>query len=960
MEQNQKYKGLTASEVSDSRIKYGENIITPKAKESLWKLFFEKFNDPMIRILLIAAVLSFGISILHNEYAETIGIFFAIILATGIAFWFEKDAQKKFEELNKVTNMIPIKVIREGVVIEVAKSEIVVGDVVLFEAGEEIPADGELLESNSLLINESSLTGELSIYKTINPANFESEDTYPSNWVYCSTTVLEGSGVMRVERVGDVTEYGKVAEQSTQKNDELTPLAKQLESLAKLIGIFAFMIAILIFAILLVKDVLFSGHPYSVAQTITLFVSLGALMIAVMKLWMPIVADLLGLVRIKVKFIGRISKLNWTKSIIIALMAFIAVATVCTYVFNINFFDKSSWIGISEASRILQFFMVSVTLIVVSIPEGLPMSVTLSLALSMRRMLKTNNLVRKMHACETMGAATVICTDKTGTLTQNQMKVHKTFFGKATDFNNNSLYSQSVALGVSMNTTAFLDYSDAQKVKSIGNPTEAALLLWCDSVGIDYKSYRGNTPIVDRLAFSTERKYMATIVNFAHKNILLVKGAPEVIMSKCSTEFVGGEVVDFNSQDEIKSNLEQMQGKAMRTLAFGIKTVDASIETIEDVEISDLTYVGFVAIADPIREDVADAIKDCLTASIKVKIVTGDTSVTAKEIARQIGLWQDSDIDENIITGAEFEALSDDEAYKRVAKIKIMCRARPTDKQRLVSMLQKQGEIVAVTGDGTNDAPALNKAHVGLSMGTGTAIAKEASDITLLDDSFASIVSAVIWGRSLYLNIQRFIVFQLTINLTAMAVVLVGSIFGKEAPLTVIQMLWVNLIMDTFAAGALASLPPVRKLLNKAPRCNDAFIITKKMLQNIIFVGCLFVIVLLTYMYFIDNSSTDSESSIYSQTMFFTTFVLLQFWNMFNAKAFDTTSSAFSSMKHSKNFLIVSLLILVGQYLIVTFGGEVFRTVPLNWEDWVKIIVGTSSVLWLGEIIRFVKRLINK
>ena len=958
MKNDNKFSGLNRDQIQASRAKFGENIITPREKESVWKLFFEKFEDPMIRILLVAACLSLVVSVLHNEYAETIGIFFAIFLATGIAFWFEKDAQNKFNELNKVTDQIPVKVIRDGVVIEVAKSEIVVGDIVIFEAGEEIPADGDLLESNVLLIDESSLTGELSIHKTTIPEEFDEESTYPSNWVYKSTKVLEGSGVMRVMTVGDATEYGKVAQQSTEKHGELTPLALQLESLAKLIGVCGFSLAILIFYILLFKELFSEGASYSYTQLVTLFVSLFAMSIAVTKVWMPILMDFLTFAKIKSKLIDKLSQLSWGKNILISVIVWAVTSVIFTMFFGVNFFTSSSWLDFDSLGKILQFFMIAVTLIVVSIPEGLPMSVTLSLALSMRRMLKTNNLVRKMHACETMGATTVICTDKTGTLTQNQMRVHQAFFQCKTNFEDDSIYSSLVSDSLSMNTTAFLDYSDPAKVKTIGNPTEAALLLWCDLVGIEYQHIRKHTNIVDRLVFSTERKYMATIIDSVglKKRIFLMKGAPEVILSKCTTKLDGNDIVNFDSKSDVNLQLAQMQEKAMRTLAFGFKEVADDVTKIDDVDIENLTYVGFVAIADPVREDVGDAIKDCLKASIQVKVVTGDTSVTAKEIARQIGLWSETDTDVNIITGLEFEALTDEEAYERAPLIKIMCRARPTDKQRLVGLLQKRGEIVAVTGDGTNDAPALNKAHVGLSMGTGTAIAKEASDITLLDDSFSSIVSAVIWGRSLYLNIQRFIVFQLIINLTAVVVVLCGAVFGVLT-LTVTQMLWVNLIMDTFAAGALASLPPSRKLLNSPPRSNSAFIITRTMATNIFSRGLVFITVLLAFMYV---SVQEGEMSVKVLTQFFTTFVLLQFWNMFNAKVLYTNASAFSDIKKSMSFMIVSLLILVGQYLIVTFGGEVFRTVPLSWADWGKIFGLTSIILVVGEIERLIARIIEK
>lgn len=875
------YSGLTAQQVEESRRKFGENVLTPPARTPLWKLFLEKFKDPIIRILLVAACLSLIISIIHNEYAETIGIFVAIFLATGVGFWFEMDANRKFELLNQVNDNTLFKVIRNGNIQEVAKCEIVVGDIIVLETGEEIPADGELIEAVSLQVNESTLTGEPVIDKTTNPEHFEPEATYPSNHILRGTTIVNGHCIFEVKKVGDATEFGKVAEKATEISKDKTPLSKQLEGLAKFISIIGFVVAGVTFGGLLVKDI---------------------------------------------------------------------IAGV---------FTADNVFTLEAAGRILQYFMVAVTLIVVSVPEGLPMSVTLSLALSMRKMLKTNNLVRKMHACETMGATTVICTDKTGTLTQNQMQVYQTnFYSLAEQKLKDDEVSTLIKEGISLNSTAFLDYTDENKIKTLGNPTEAALLLWLHSQQVNYIDYREQTEVVEQLTFSTERKYMATLINspVSGKKILYVKGAPEIILAKCQEiRFPEKNIPVAEYSSTIEEQLLAYQNQAMRTLGFAYKIVNSSDNSDIETEIANgLIFLGIAAIADPVRADVPAAVAKCLNAGIKVKIVTGDTPATAREIGRQIGIWQENDTEEQIITGMDFEKLTDAEAAQRVLKLKIMCRARPTDKQRLVELLKQSGAVVAVTGDGTNDAPALNHADVGLSMGTGTSVAKEASDITLLDDSFNSIATAVMWGRSLYQNIQRFILFQLTINLSALLIVLIGSMLGHQLPLTVTQMLWVNMIIDTFAAAALASLPPNPNVMNEKPRKPSDFIITRKMRYHILSIGISFTLLLLGMMYYFTNA--EGDISRYNLSVFFTTFVMLQFWNMFNAKAFLSGSSAFKNMKESVGFLIVMLIIPIGQFLIVELGGDVFRTVPLSLRDWGIIIGSTSLVLWIGELARLFKK----
>ena len=869
-QEKQTLNGLSDQEVIESRNKNGINLLTPPKRPSMWKLYWEKFQDPVIRILLVAAVFSLAISIFENEYAETIGIFFAIFLATGIGFYFEYDANKKFDLLNAVGEEIPVTVIRNGKIREIPRKEIVVGDIVILNTGEEVPADGKLLEAVSLQVNESTLTGELMVAKSTDEAHFDKEATYPSDEVMRGTTITDGHGIMRVDRVGDATEIGKVARQATEQSQEQTPLNIQLSRLASLIGKAGFTIAILTFVIFTSKD----------------------------------------------------------------LYEYLSVTAVN---------DWHQWLDIARI--VLKYFMMAVTLIVVAVPEGLPMSVSLSLALNMRRMLKTNNLVRKMHACETMGAITVICTDKTGTLTQNLMQVY--------DAKLDESRADVIAEGIAANSTAFLEEKDG-KPSGVGNPTEIALLLWLNGKGKDYMSLREAAKVVNQLTFSTERKYMATLVEspVIGKRVLYVKGAPEIVMGKCN---LSAEQIEANNRQ-----LLEYQNKAMRTLGLAYRVVSDEAETDCATLVAEggLTFLGIFAISDPIRPDVPAAVERCQSAGINIKIVTGDTPGTATEIARQIGLWKPEDTERNRITGVEFAALTDEEALDRVLDLKVMSRARPMDKQRLVQLLQQKGAVVAVTGDGTNDAPALNHAQVGLSMGTGTSVAKEASDITLLDDSFNSIATAVMWGRSLYKNIQRFIVFQLTINVVALLSVLLGAFFGSELPLTVTQMLWVNLIMDTFAAMALASIAPSADVMNEKPRRRSDFIITPTMRKHILGVGLAFLVLLMGALAYFNN--LPGGMNVHHLTMFFTLFVMFQFWNLFNASVFGTNHSVFKDANHAKGMLSVAAIILVGQIIIVTFGGKVFRTEPLSVAEWLYIVGGTSIVLWMGEASRAVKRLISK
>lgn len=883
MPQQHRYEGLSESQVIASRSKYGSNILTPPAKESLWSRFLAKFEDPLIVILLVAGVLSVIISCYEywgldqgpTVFFEPVGIFMAIILATGLAFIFELKAEKEFEILNKVNDDDPVQVIRDGNVIEVPKKDVVVGDIVLLNTGDEVPADGKLLEATTLSIDESTLTGEPSCNKTTDPALFDPEATFPSDHAMRGTKIMEGHGIMEVFAVGDMTENGKVFKAAQIDSSVKTPLDEQFDRLGRMISIFSYIIATAI-------------------------------------------------------IIGRITM----------------------------YFLHQDFDWISFITFFLQSLMIAVTLVVVSVPEGLPMAVTLSLAYSMRRMLRTNNLVRKLHACETMGATTVICTDKTGTLTQNQMQVYQTkFFGNPP--------TEVIEEGIAVNSTAQLDLS-SDKPKVLGNPTEGALLLWLKSRGTDYVKLKVNAPIIEELPFSTERKYMATVVQSASGDrILYVKGAPEIVFGMCrDTAGV--------TKQEIDAQLLEYQNMAMRTLAFAYQRLVDGDLTIDNGKVvaGRLTFLGIAAISDPVRADVPDAMSEVLNAGIKVKIVTGDTPGTAKEIGRQIGLWNDkTDSDKNIATGVEIGEMSDQELRQRVEDLKIIARARPMDKKRLVEALQYRGEVVAVTGDGTNDAPALKAAQVGLSMGDGTSVAKEASDITIIDNSFTSIGRAVMWGRSLYRNIQRFILFQLTVNIVACIVVLFGSFLGMQSPLTVTQMLWVNLIMDTFAAMALSSLPPTHAVMKEKPRSRSAFIINKSMWEFIIGTGLLFAGVLFALLYYFEHTDINSFTEIgkvpfvsdaasltpYEVSFFFTSFVFLNFWNMFNARAFATGRSALH-FKGCNGFLFIAAVILFGQILIVSIGGPFFSVVPLSITDWVAIIASTSVVLWIGEIYRLFQK----
>ena len=868
--------GLTDEQVKQSREQHGKNVLTPPQRTSLWKLYLDKYRDPIIQILLVAAFVSLILAFIEKNFMETIGIFVAVFLATTVGFYFERDAAKKFNLLTALSEEQPVKVRRNGKVMEIPRHDVVVGDVVLVEVGDEVPADGELIVCNDLQINESALTGEPVAEKSLEGGG---DGAYPRNVILRSTMVMNGRGEFVVTAVGDATEIGKVAKKSTEQTSVETPLHMQLDKLAKMISKVGSVVSVAAFFIFLIHDIL----------------------------------------------------------------------------------TNPAWGGkdyFYMAEIVLKYFMMAVTLIVMAVPEGLPMAITLSLALNMRRMLKSNNLVRKLHACETMGAVTVICTDKTGTLTQNKMQVS----ALELKLGDEALLDTAIAL----NSTAELNDG-----KPIGNPTESALLLWLDAQGKDYEELRKQVNVLKQLPFSTERKMMATLAEVDGETYLFVKGAPEIVMKKC--------IIEDRMQRQSVEELDEWQHKAMRTLAFAYKKIEASImrtsrtstaEVVALLDANDLQLQAIAAIADPIRPDVPAAVQECRHAGIEVKVVTGDTAATALEIGKQIGVFEDepenigadgslTSLDQQMITGEQWEALSDEEAYERAKDIRVMSRARPTDKQRLVAMLQKRGEVVAVTGDGTNDAPALHYAHVGLSLGSGTSVAKEASDMTLLDDSFKSIANAVMWGRSLYRNLQRFLFFQLVVNVAALLLVLGGSVIGTEMPLTVTQILWVNLIMDTFAALALASLPPSHEVMKDKPRKASDFIINKSIGFGILFCGIVFFLVMFALLVYCERRGKGGVD-VHELTMFFTTFVMIQFWNLFNAKALMSHHTAFRHFLKDKGMILVLVLVLVGQWIIVTFGGEMFRTTPLSLHEWLLIIGSTSVVLWVGELWRAFKRMIAK
>ncbi len=961
-------RGLTSEEVLKSREKYGINVLTPPEREPWWKLLLEKFDDPIIRILIIAAIIAIGVGIMEGEYAEGIGIIVAILLATLLAFVNEFKANKEFDILNKVNDEVPYKVIRDNGYRTVPKKDIVVGDLVLIEVGEEVPADGQVSDAVSLQVDESRLTGESIAAQKIakNAVNVKDvvETTYAPDRVLRGTIVADGHGLIEIAAVGDATEIGRAARAAAEVTEAETPLNMQLEKLSKMIGVFGFGIAALIFAALVARGIITSDLNLALYQWYFAGLLTTCILIALIRVWLPIVYDAFEIIGKNVappQWLEKEGFGQWLKVIVLGGIVFLAGIGI-GFFSNILPHSPSEWLPAYAGMEFIGFFMIAVTIIVVAVPEGLAMSVTLSLAYSMRKMTAANNLVRKMHACETIGAATVICSDKTGTLTLNEMRIYETQFPA---LKNNILTSDGneteklIVEAIAANTTANLSRITGQPVCPLGNPTECALLLWLEEKGIDYIIHRLAFNVVYQWTFSTDRKFMATLgtSSATDKRMLHVKGAPEIILSRCTSILTNDGVKPIAGEmASIEDTLKSYQTRGMRTLGFAYHQAPKKHDGV-DIEhiVSEMTWLGFVAIADPIRPDVPAAIKSCKEAGIDVKVVTGDVSATALEIARQIGLWQDSDDGSHHLTGKDFSELDDVKAKGIASKLKVLSRARPMDKLRLVKLLQQDGHVVAVTGDGTNDAPALNHANVGLAMGkTGTAVAKEASDIILLDDSFSSIANAVMWGRSLYENIQRFILFQLTVNVVALGIALLGPFIGVKLPLTVTQMLWVNLIMDTFAALALATEPPHKSVMKRHPRKHDAFIVTRTMARNIFTIGGIFLVFLVAFLLYIQKDGSVSE---YELSLFFSVFVMLQLWNIFNARCLGRTHSAFKGLIENKGFVAIALTIFIGQILFVQIGGTFFRTVPLSFKDWVAIIAGTSVVLWIGELWRMSKRL---
>ena len=1028
MEQNHHYSGLTESQVIESREKHGPNVLTPPKEDSLltklkncmhfwllkldlaifvlasviafilpaigvyshnglwiapvlsFVLFFltylvaylggewnedeKEFDiDSLFTILLFALLLSGSIAFYNGVYGgetgwgpylELVGIAAAVLLATTVAHILESQNEKTFKCLNDVNDDTLVKVVRNDNVCQVPRKDIVVGDIVVLEAGEEVPADAEILECMTLCVNESSLTGELQCHKTTNPTDFDTDATYPSNHVMKGCTIMEGICIAKVFAVGDSTACGKVFEAAQVKDGAATPLSEKLDELAGLITKTSYGLAILIVMGRLIRHALIL--PEVKYETLAVFF-VGSLIIAI------------GFYYVLNTKKNEENEENMELWQVLAFMIFPTIGIIGYFSTGVT---AVNWPNLIQYS--LDSIMIAVTLIVVAVPEGLPMAVTLSLAFSMKRLMKQNTLPRTMHACETMGAVSVICSDKTGTLTQNQMRVVDTAFtGIANQYLGDDIESSLLKECISINTTAYLDLANPSKIKAIGNPTEGALLLWLHSKNVNYLSLRESMPVLDRLQFTTELKYMATIVNSkaTGKRTVYVKGAPDILMGLCK--------LSADEEDKYNKKLTEYQSHANRTLAFAYKELEDSDDVFFDgkLTVKDLHMLGVVGIEDPVRADVPDAIEECITAGIKVKIVTGDAPGTAKEIGRQLGLWKDDDTDENILIGTELASMTDEELKNRLPKIKIISRARPNDKERAVRVLKELNSIVAVTGYGTNDAPALNAANVGLSMGDGTAVAKEASDMTIIDNSFSTIANAVMWGRSLYKNIKRFILFQMTVNVAACLIVLIGAFLGEESPLTVTQMLWVNLIMDTFAALALASLPPTKTVMNEQPRLVNEHIL-KGMGKGILGVGGIFSIILLSICIFFQHTDVTSLTDIikgnfsmkdnnglspYELGLLFTIFVMLQFWNLFNAKAFMTNESAFKglSWKQTRWFIIIVFVILAGQVAMTEIPGlqEMFNVAEggISFIDWVIIIVSSSNVLWIGEIVRKIKRL---
>ena len=1040
--------GLSTQQVAQSRAQHGENVLTPPPRIPWWQEFLSKFEDPVIRILIIAAVISFGVGLLEKHISiESIGIVIAILLATGLAFWNERKANAEFDVLNTTSDEVAVKVMRDGGITTVGRKEIVVGDIVLLDQGDEVPADGLLLEATSLEVNEAAFTGE-SVPARKN-AGESLGGTFASNQLLRSTMVVDGGGVYEVQQVGDATQIGQIAKESTEDTGEKSPLNQQLERLAKWIGVLGFAIAAGTFAALILRGALLGELRLDSGQWFVALAGMAAVGVALVPIWLPLIYDffeLTGREKEPPAWLENGAK-TWLVSLGLGALTFAVLVGVGILLKQVPS-SPANWLPLSIIERFLQFFMIAVTIIVVAVPEGLAMSVTLSLAYSMRRMTATNCLVRKMDACETIGAATHICSDKTGTLTMNEMRVQEGYFGHtdktlgaSPNWNASGIPNDLIFEGIAVNSTANLGHVTAKgqgepvdadkdgKIDVIGNPTEGAMLLWMNAQNSNYESVRHEFQNAKQWPFLTERKFMGTVGSSKNGTTLHVKGAPDIVLARCDTMQTANGVQPLNVgvRDQILAAIADCSSRGMRTLALAVKSGSGISPDAELLEVGQgLTWLGFVAIADPVRPEVKDAVEKCRIAGIQVKIVTGDNPYTASEIGRQIGLFGDGPeaqragarpgepMPADVMLGPDFAALSDEEALVASSRLKVLARARPADKLRLVNSLAKQDAVVAVTGDGTNDAPALNQAAVGLAMGkAGTAVAKEAADMILLDDSFGTITTAVKWGRALYLNIQKFILFQLTINVVACGIAFLGPFIGLELPLTVMQMLWVNLIMDTFAALALATEPPEPNVMNQKPRGANDFIVTPEMMRKIFTVGLIFLALMIAALRFpvfseraivdIDKPARTAQTQNTPQngtsqnevpraegqalpaqnatnevaanttekgrapseidrgtketTAFFTFFVLLQFWNQFNARTLGSNRSAFSGILANPYFLSVSALILVGQFLIVQFGGQAFRVVPLDASMWIKLLVVTSLVLWIGEIVRFIARL---
>ncbi len=842
MEKNIKIQGLTDAEVLSSREKHGLNLLTPPKEVPWWKLYLEKFKDPIIVILLVATAISLAFGIIEGNYTESIGIIAAVLIATGVGFWREYDAKKKFDAMKSDKDYEPVKVRRNGVVVEITKDHVVVGDIAILSAGDEIPADIELFKAIDMKVAESAMTGE-----SVAVPKYPIDEAYTGsgfapNLLLRGTTIESGLGEGVVIKVGDETEIGKTTIQASEETDNKTPLEEKLGELAGKITTAAFLVAGLMFIILnLVHwDFAFGDHAFSWSMS-TLLTEVG-------------------------------------------------------------------------------FLMGAIVVIIVAVPEGLPLSVTLALAFSMKTMANENNLVKKMHACETIGAVNVIFTDKTGTLTQNCMTV--------VDVDVREEDKDVLNLVGAVNSTA--NWSNASRV--LGNPTEAAILK---HMGHDLSErLRSEYRILSCIPFSSAYKYMVTQAQNeeSKEEIILIKGAPEVIARIIRYDKYLGEV-----------STQQARGRrAISAAIINSKDYNAVKESLESGNpLDDCTYIGTWFIEDPVRSDVPDAIRKCYGAGIDVVMMTGDNLRTGTEIGRQAGfkdIWA--------IEAKDFwEAVKNPQNGREYPNV--IARCTPTNKLDILKWAKDKDYVCAMTGDGVNDSPSLNHADVGIAMGSGTSVAKEAADIILLDDAFPSIVTGVKWGRSLYKNIKNFLFFQLSINVSACLIAVFGPLVGVEMPFTVIQFLWINLVMDSLAAIALTSEPADERVLSEKPRDRRQFIIDKSLAKSIFGFG-IFVWILCTFVLW-GMKHTEFLSKI-DLTVFFASYMVINLWNMFNARVIGKNKSVFSGLKSNYKFTGILLFILAVTILLVQFGGEVFQTHPLSWKTWLTIILVTSPVMIVREI----------